>query len=262
MTLLKLWIALIGGSIVASASPELLLNFENDTLENFISNRSQILWDSLSQSQILRLRYPVGCVGTSRAKGCAIQIRKQLPDPGDVMWVSYDVFVESGFDFARGGKLPGLCGGKCYTGGHRPTIGDGWSARIMWRENGALEQYVYYADQSGKYGDRFKWNLSGTIPQKKITPNQWNKLVTKVTLNSVSAESHGEKNGRIQSWFNGELVLDIDTLRLRSFSSQQIDQLYISTFHGGHTPSWGPSVESFIRFDNFLVSRDSISLSK
>lgn len=262
MRLPRLWIVILWGLNIVHASPELFLDFENDTLENVTLDRSQILWDSISRNHILRLRYPAGCVGTSRSKGCATQIHKKILNPGTVMWISYQVFLEPGFDFAKGGKLPGLCGGRCYTGGHRPIVGDGWSARIMWRKNGALEQYVYFVDQSGKYGDSFKWNLSEKIPTKKLTTNQWHELTTKITLNSVSIEGQGDKNGRIQSWFNGELVLDIDTLRLRSFASQQIDQLYISTFYGGHDPSWGPSVESFIRFDNFLVSKDSIPLSK
>ena len=76
--------------------------------------------------------------------------------------LSYRLKFEDDFDFVRGGKLPGLAGGKAYTGGSNTDAGDGWSYRVMWRKydhvNGGkpyLEPYIYYVDMPKTYGDDF-----------------------------------------------------------------------------------------------------------
>jgi hypothetical protein len=63
------------------------------------------------------------------------------------MMVSYDIAFDSGFDWVKGGKLPGLRGGPNSTGcsgGNEPNGTDCFSARVMWRVNGKGEgTYVY-----------------------------------------------------------------------------------------------------------------------
>eukprot|EP00493_Phyllostaurus_siculus_P024377 UN24717 len=49
----------------------------------------------------------------------------------DVYVVEFQVKFKSGFDFKKGGKLPGICGGSCTTGCKNITA-DGWSSRFMW----------------------------------------------------------------------------------------------------------------------------------
>jgi hypothetical protein len=177
------------------------------------------------------------------------------------MWSAYDIFFEEGFEFQLGGKLPGLCGGKCYTGNAMPETGDGWSARIMWRKGGNAVQLIYFMGQRSEYGDDFKWNLGGKNPQAQFTVGKWHRIVNKVSMNSVSAPGKGDKNGRVQTWLDGELVLDVDTLRLRDYDTLHVDKFYLSTFHGGSSTEWAPTHDNFIRFDNFTVSTDSIAVS-
>lgn len=225
---------------------------------------SRIVYDSLKQGMVLQFKYPAGCVGPNdkeTSKACAGQIKQPLTTSAEEMWLSYDILFEKGFEFVLGGKLPGLCGGECYTGGERPSTGDGWSARVMWRKDGKVVQYLYFVEQASTYGDDALWNMNGNIPQKQFIPGTWHKLVTRVKLNTVNTEGKGEKNGIIQSWFDGELALNIDTLRLRDFADQKIDIFYLSTFHGGSTTEWSPQNDVFVRFDNFIVSLDSIPVS-
>ena len=220
---------------------------------------ASVVFDSLKKSNVLRLKYPAGCLGPNDSPlACAGQIRQPLPQTSDTMWVAYDLMFESGFDFIKGGKLPGLCGGKCYTGGNRPSVGDGWSARVMWRTGGAAVQYLYFVDQAATYGDDAKWDLGGTVAQKTFVPGKWHRLVTQVVLNSVSTEGAGDKNGKIRSWFDGSPALSLDTLRLRDYAAQTIDAFYLSTFFGGSDSTWSPLVDSYVRFDDFVVSKDSI----
>lgn len=58
------------------------------------------------------------------------------------MMVSYEVAFDSGFDWVKGGKLPGLRGGLNSTGcsgGNKADGLDCFSSRLMWRTNGAGE---------------------------------------------------------------------------------------------------------------------------
>ena len=228
------------------------------------SENAKIVYDSEEHGMVLQLKYPAGCVGpndSDSAKACAGQIKQPLTQPAEEMWLAYDILFEEGFEFVLGGKLPGLCGGKCYTGGNRPSTGDGWSARIMWRQDGQVVQYLYFVEQASIYGDDAKWNLGETKPIKQFIPGKWHRLVTRIKLNSVPTEGHGDKNGIVQSWFDGELALDLDTLRLRDFANEKIDIFYLSTFHGGSNLSWSPTKDVFARYDNFIVSLDSIPVS-
>ena len=185
---------------------------------------SKIVYDGEQHGNVLQLKYPKGCVGPNDndTPACAGQIIQPLVKVADTMWSAYDIFFEDGFEFNLGGKLPGLCGGKCYTGNAMPQTGDGWSARIMWRKGGNAVQLIYFMGQASEYGD---------------------------------------KNGRVQAWLDGELALDIDTLRLRDYDTVHVDKFYLSTFHGGSSAEWAPTHDCFIRFDNFAVSTDSIAVT-
>jgi len=58
------------------------------------------------------------------------------------MMVSYELAFDSGFDWVKGGKLPGLRGGLNSTGCSGGNQADGlscFSTRLMWRRNGEGE---------------------------------------------------------------------------------------------------------------------------
>jgi len=224
---------------------------------------SKVVYDGEEHGNVLQLKYPKGCVGPNDndTPACAAQIIQPLVKTADTMWSAYDIFFEDGFEFQLGGKLPGLCGGKCYTGNALPSTGDGWSARIMWRKDGNAVQLIYFMGQKSEYGDDFKWDLNGTIPQKQFTTGTWHRIVNKVSMNTVTTPGTGDKNGRVQTWLDGELALDVDTLRLRDYDSVKVDKFYLSTFHGGSSAEWAPTHDCFIRYDNFTVSTDSIAVS-
>lgn len=232
-------------------------------MEKNNGENAKIVYDGEEHGNVLQLKYPKGCVGPNDndTPACAGQIIQPLPRTADTMWNAYDIFFEDGFEFQLGGKLPGLCGGKCYTGNAMPQTGDGWSARIMWRKGGNAVQLIYFMGQASEYGDDFKWDLGGTQTQKQFTTGIWHRIVNKVTMNTISTPGNGDKNGRVQAWLDGELALDIDTLRLRDYDTVHVDKFYLSTFHGGSSAEWAPTHDCFIRFDNFAVSTDSIAVT-
>lgn len=218
-------------------------------------NRSAMAeWIDDSTGTALRLKYPKGCVGTSKKNGCAVQFSLSLGSlNADELWCSYEVYFEKDFDFRNGGKLPGFCGGKCYTGGDKPKEADGWSNRVMWKKDGFLTQYVYHYGQKDRYADNFKWNLNGEIPQKRIRPEKWHQILMRVKMNDVEPENGMLPNGILQTWFDGELVVDLDSLVFRNRSDLKIDRFYFSTFHGGNDKNFAPRRDSFIRFRNLRI---------
>src|SRR5690606_27041684 len=131
------------------------------------------------------------------------------------LWLRYRVRFGNGFDPVRGGKLPGLIGGEANTGGRPSTGTDGWSARMMWRRDLDVVQYVYHADQPTQYGEDFPWNIGG---QRRFVPGTWHTIEHRVVMNTP-----GENDGIIQGWLDGELALDVRTLRFRDVDSFAID---------------------------------------
>ena len=78
----------------------------------------------------LAVTYPAGEHGTS---GTGCQWRLELNGEYEEAYLSYRVKFKSGFDFVRGGKLPGLGGGDTPTGSDSANGVDGWTGRLMWR---------------------------------------------------------------------------------------------------------------------------------
>jgi len=183
-----------------------------------------------------------------------IQFGMGLPKTYEELYVAYDIRFAAGFDFVKGGKLPGLCGTDinqashtgCNTGGGYPTGYDGWSARGMWRENGLLENYIYHANQRNYYGDDEYWNVAAT-------PGVWHSVQHRIVLNTP-----GKKNGILEAWFDGRKVLSLNDIEYRKTNTIGINLFYFSTFFGGNDISWAPATDQTMHFDNFAISTETI----
>src|SRR5262249_11097624 len=78
---------------------------------------------------VLRVHYPAGSIdpGGAAVTGGA-QFRAKLPGlPRESVCLSYWLRFDPAFQFVRGGKLPGLCGGDCPSGGDQTNGVTGWS---------------------------------------------------------------------------------------------------------------------------------------
>lgn len=185
------------------------------------------------------------------------------------LYLSFWVKFEKGFEFRAGGKLNGLCGGSCNTGGNKPNGHDGWSSRIHWGPGNVLKNYVYHKDQPGKYGQVFFWTNNAEtilltkgkadkkIPDKyrlRIKSGIWYHIATRVKVNSV-----GKDDGIIQSWLNGKLVLDVQGFEFRDETCDSdellVDTMYFSTFFGGNSSKYMPVKDEYIYFDEFVLSK-------
>ncbi len=199
------------------------------------------------QGRFLRVRYLKDTYGPTGGLQFLTDFSKLSIPPREALSLRYYVRFEPGFDFVKGGKLPGLAGGDHNTGGHKPNGRDGWSARMMWRPDGKIVQYVYHPDQAGEYGEDFAWDYGGC--PRYFVPGRWYCVETYVRMNRP-----GKKDGVIRSWLNGEKALEVTDLRFRDRDSLKIDSLYFSTFFGGADASWAPPREEYADFDDFVLS--------
>jgi hypothetical protein len=212
--------------------------------------------DTAWSGRALRVFYPATCLGPSGTGGalaCGAQWRSNIGGTRDTLMLRYRVFFPKGFEWVKGGKLPGLCGSQCNTGGNIPTGTDGWSTRIMWRSNAQLTLYLYYPGQSGTYGTDlvFKDSTGKTLG---VPTGVWHELVTKVSLNTPATAGAGKSDGRVQAWFNGKLAVDSGGFRFRDRDTMHVNQFYFSTFYGGNTNDFSPPSDNQIFFDDFQIA--------
>lgn len=180
-----------------------------------------------------------------RPKESGFNFSALLP-PSDEKVISYEVKIPDGFSFVKGGKLPGLCGGREATGGRKANGTNGFSVRPMWRRGGKLVSYVYHVDQKTKYGDDFVWVESGVDVQ--FLAATWHQIEFKVRLNNP-----GQRNGSVTVKFDGKPVFLKEDFNFRLTNAFQIDRLCFNTFFGGNDMSWAPSSQQTMQIRNLVV---------
>ncbi len=201
-----------------------------------------------------RVKYPKGLIGGDSACQFYSSFAKLGIAPRESAYIRYYVRFDPKFKFVKGGKLPGLVGGEGNTGGKIPNGRDGWSARLMWRADGRIVQYVYHPDQPGKWGEDFPWAVEGQPVFFK--PGKWHCVETYIRMNSP-----GKKDGLLRSWLDGKPALEVTTLRFREVPELKIDAFYFSTFFGGGEPDWAPPKDQYVQFDDFAIADGYIGLA-
>ncbi len=205
-----------------------------------VEDKASIVEDAV-HGKVLKVKYPKGAVGPKKG---GIQFDKPLPKATNY-YLDYYVKFGKNFDFALGGKLPGLTsGGEKYTGGIHPDKGEGWSARYMWREKGAIILYFYHLDMKHKWGDIVEMN---SVFEKE----KWYRITQHLKMNTSD-----KFNGIMEVWVNGKKVVSDTKVRYRLAPLGEIDSFYFSTFHGGNTADWAPKNDSFCYYDNFKVTKN------
>ena len=190
----------------------------------------------------LRTLYPKGSHGSDEGgAGWRFPLKAEAG-----MTLRYELVFEPDFDFVKGGKLPGLCGGeKTITGGDKCNGLEGWSARLMWRKDGRGQAYVYHMNQPSKYGDEFDFPKSFHFEKGKPYSIQ-----LRVEMNTV-----GKRDGKLMVWVNDEKLVERLDMEWRAKADISVDGLLFNTFHGGSDSSWAPSRDCHTRFGNFSWSK-------
>jgi hypothetical protein len=185
------------------------------------------------------VRYPMGSINPSHPTAPVGGVGFLLSDGAERAHacLSYEVRFPEGFQFAKGGKLPGMYGGRAPSGGDAVAEGDGFSARFMWRREGAGEVYLYQPGHAARYGDsigRGAWAFH---------PGKWQRLDQEIVTNSI-----GQRDGVIRAWLDGRQVLEQGAFELRERSYQGVAGIMFSTFFGGHDASWASPFDQTVEF--------------
>ncbi|KAG6826809.1 hypothetical protein H0H92_014343 [Tricholoma furcatifolium] len=196
------------------------------------------------------------------------------PGPSDVDLTTakeatfgYSVYFEEGFEFNLGGKLPGLYGGnsqeEAYTcsGGRRD--GGCFSARLMWRTDGAGELYTYlppYTDSEFAANEvqcsvppfstcNPTYGASVGRGSFSFKAGGWTTVTERVRLNDV-----GQANGELELFVNGESVINVSGLILVDSSEGRMYGIQMQTFFGGSTSNYASPKTQDAYFSDFTVA--------
>ena len=217
--------------------------------------RAEITEDPIDTSKhVLAVKFPKGKVGQEKDGGGA-QWRIKFDRGYQKCTVEYKVFFPVGFDFVKGGKLPGLCGGTSPGGGRKSDGSDGFSARIMWRQEGEIFQYMYWMERrpEKKWGDDLPWtDVGGDQKPFRFVPGKWHTIKTEINMNTS-----GKRDGSVLSWFDGKLALSC----IGAFKAENADfdgtvSFNFTSFFGGNTPDWAPTKDEIIYFSDFKVEAE------
>ena len=173
--------------------------------------------------------------------------------PATDMVLHYQFKPEAGFDWARGGKLPGLQigEGKAAGGVHTPGAA---SARLMWQGDGSIIGYVYPMpdtespglSQGEKYGNGL---FKGDGLQ--LNAGDWNDITVHVKLNTIDANGNPNSDGLLEITVNGKTMTMTD-IQWRLEDEQQITAALVTTFFGG--PDNSPKTQT-AQFQDIEVTK-------
>ncbi|KAI0792640.1 hypothetical protein C8Q75DRAFT_750682 [Abortiporus biennis] len=178
---------------VSDSSSETSLNASAATLDSNVSEPGN--------TSILQLFYPENSVNPgSNPQGGADFYGTPLDlSQAENVTLQYSVWFPADFDFALGGKLPGIYGGHTGCSGGDSAI-TCFSTRLMWRSEGTGELYLYAPK------DRQTESLCSTPPLSvcdadyglsigrgsfNFTPGAWTNIRQTITLNTPGEQDGG-----------------------------------------------------------------------
>lgn len=224
-----------------------------ETMKHFGAERSigleknvSVLPGEGSEGAMLRIPYPKGSVNFGSAEkgrplgGAAFYVPFTT---GDTACLHYKVRFPADFEFRKGGKLPGLYGGKAPSGGEKVTGRNGWSVRLMWRKKGEGELYEYIFNKKGKYG------LSVGRGDFTFPRGRWVEIELEVRVNEPD-----RRNGIVRLWIDGKPVMEQDDVVFVTDRKRGTEVgLMFSTFFGGSDKSWASPRDQYADFADFRM---------
>ena len=209
----------------------------------------------------LRIKLPKGLAGEMKTEdgwraGATFLVHQGVA-PADHYYLRYDHRFPTGFNWVQGGKLPGLYGGTAPMGGEIAEGTNGFTSRLMWRQKGNGEVYLYapYEEnaelsksQSEEISKRWGINI-GRGNWQFVADNNWHKIEQELKLNTP-----GQKDGQIGVWYDGKEVMKQNGIYIRATDDLKINGLVICSFFGGNDPTWASPVDTHVDLANFELS--------
>ncbi|MFD4750122.1 polysaccharide lyase [Streptomyces rubiginosohelvolus] len=205
-------------------------------------------------SKSLRIHYPKGKIGPEDSGAQAPFALTKAREYYLSFWVKFSGDFSWGTTEYAGKVGLGLAGGASCSGGQVCDGTNGFSSRMIWRQNnGQAAVYYYHMGHAGQYGDYAVLKKNGAdIHWPK---NQWVNVAQRVKVNTVTG-GNANPDGEIEVFYNGRSAAKVTGLRFVT-NNDQVDRAYFSSFAGGATPSFAPNNDnSFIWYDDLKVSTD------
>ncbi|KAJ9124713.1 hypothetical protein QFC24_003080 [Naganishia onofrii] len=200
---------------------------------------------------VLAVEYPAGSYSHATGGAQFISAFPNTTSPGpSAMLLSYSVYFPADYNFVHGGKLAGLRGGSpdgC-AGGEQTDGTTCFSARLMWRDDGAGEVYAYLPEKVNNFCNQPnvicdpEYGISLGRGQFTFQRGAWNDLALFVQLNNPPSA----RNGIIQLYHNGNKAIEFNNLILRTSSGiPSVSGQMFSTFFGGSDTTWSTPTRQF-----------------
>lgn len=119
--------------------------------------------------------------------------------------LQYSMYLEKGFDFAGGGLLPGLYGGRPLS---LNDVGDGksaWAMRVIWSKDGKGGAFAQVPGAIASTG------RSLGVGNFTFEASRWHRIEQEAVMNTP-----GKEDGILRVWIDGELVIDVPNLVWRT----------------------------------------------
>ena len=197
---------------------------------------------------IIRISFPKNSLNPSNRSaprgGVGFNIANNTKEKITSACLQYKIFFPEDFEFVKGGKLPGLFGGKEAPSGCKKDIEkQGFSTRYMWRKDGLGTMYAYIPGKPVKCGQLLGYG------NWKFPKGEWVKLEQEIILNDI-----GNNNGIIRYWVNDKLILNRKKSILRIKEDIYIEGMMFSSFFGGNDKSWASPKDQYLDFKNFKIA--------
>ncbi|KAF9531649.1 polysaccharide lyase family 14 protein [Crepidotus variabilis] len=210
---------------------------------------------SSTSGPVLRISYPEGSFSHDTG-GAQFYSLWNTTDGSSfrTMMVSYEIAFDSGFDWVKGGKLPGLRGGLNSTGcsgGNQATGLDCFSSRLMWRKGGAGEIYAYIPTPNKLCGE--KSVVCNSDFGVSFDRGSFTFISGQITLVVQLNNPPNVANGHFAIYFNDVLAAQETNLQIRAADTVAANGFYFSTFFGGSDTSWATPVDAHTYFRNIRL---------
>lgn len=229
-----------------------------------VENHAQVTTVAGSSTAVLAINFKSG----EFASESGGQFYKDIPSSlnTDVALLEYSVYFPKGFEWTLGGKLPGLYGGdhECSGSKVHPDGSNCFSARLMWRENGIGEVYMYmpFQQNTDAFCQKCTYPAASTCKglsgedycawergSFKFSEGSWTKVQEYVKLNTP-----GEDDGVFELYIDGNLVASHENVVYRTTPGLKIGGMLFSTFFGGDSREYAPSSPQSIMFSGIKLS--------
>ena len=196
---------------------------------------------------VLQVRLPKGSTSMYQAAGngggLTFRWQPRAMEGATSACLSYSVYVPPGFDFGKGGELPGLFGGKDYKPATPADGVNGFASRPVWGVDGKGEMRLQTPSVKG--------GLSQALgaPSFKLERERWISIEQETVLNTP-----GLNNGVARIWVDGVLKTERSKIAWRKDKSLTLSGVINDVWYGGLDSKATAPTDTFLALTPATVS--------